>query len=112
MTLDPTRVRVKAGWPDVGGYELDATIADALAAMEGEIGPLPADPPAALVLAGVEIAAGELAALRLREPGALDSVTVGGVRVDPPDLDPLDPTGLVARGLARLRSLRREGVRA
>ena len=105
MTVDATRVRVKAGWPDAPAYEWDRAIADGLA-MAAALGPLPDPPPATVELAIVEICAGELAAQRDREPGARDAIAIGGIRVSPPETDPRDPLGLVAQGLSRLRAWR------
>lgn len=102
MIVDATRVRVKAGWPDAPQYEWDRAIADGLVMA----GPLPDSVPPLVELAVVEICAGELAAQRDREAGARDEVTIGGLRVSPPQSDPRDPLGLIEQGTARLRSWR------
>jgi hypothetical protein len=57
---------------------------------------------AALTLGMAEVIAGEYLAQLLRAPGSLDSVRLFGLAVDPPRLDPRDPSGLKAQGLARL----------
>jgi hypothetical protein len=108
MTVTRSRVKERCAISDTS-YDttIDNLIADLVPAIEFSVDPLlvassDTGLQATLNLAALELVCGEFLALRLREPGAAEGITMGTFELRPPTRDLTDPSGLKAQGAARL----------
>ena len=118
MPLSVTLLRVKerCGIAD-SSYDTPITnlISDIVPALNFAIDPVAmasedSNLAAYLNLGALELVCGEFLAQLSREPGALDSISFGGLNVSGPKVDPADPSGLKAQGSARLRPFLRQDL--
>jgi hypothetical protein len=114
MALSVDRERVKARCQITGTAQdaaIDALIAEFIPAVTVELSAdalASSDPNimATLNLGAAEIIAGEYLAWSMVAVGAMDTVSVDGFEMRPPNLNPADPFGLKAQGYARLTPFR------
>lgn len=108
LTLDADQLKSVSGVEtgDTAAEDLLSAISHELQpVLEGSVSPealADATLQPVLSLAFSEVVAGEFFARQVRKNAVFETIAVGPVRISPP-ASFLDPTGLVARGYARLR---------